>query len=42
MKRIHLQVSDKMLKSLDAKIKDQGYADRSEWIREQIRRFLSK
>lgn len=40
MKRIHLQVTDEMLKALDERLLAEGYKDRSEWIREQIRRYL--
>lgn len=35
-------IEDKISEKLDEKIKNTGYKNRSEWYREQIRRFLEK
>lgn len=40
MKRVHFYVADMLLEALDKKLIEDGYKDRSEWIREQIRRYL--
>ena len=38
--RVHLIVPKELLEALDKRLKEDGYKDRSEWIREQIRRYL--
>ena len=35
-----LRVDSKLLRELDRRIASRGYGTRSEWLREQVRRFL--
>lgn len=35
-------IDEKLSKKLDEKLKISGYKNRSEWYREQIRKFLEK